>query len=166
MNRLLNICLCCFIQSANRKTNTTIKRSVINLPTPPNLELNPELCRRGGGCFFKLCPNFTKLTPQTQFLTRSSNLHSFFAYDHSYKSYRQFLSALLHAKQRHTNPNPLFTLATKPQHTHTHIHNMHTHTLTHSQLAGGLLSGRYSSADIDKQPEGRFWTVGGRWSKV
>lgn len=34
------------------------------------------------------------------------------------------------------------------------------------QLAGGLLSGRYSKADIDKEQEGRFWTIGGKWAKM
>ncbi len=33
------------------------------------------------------------------------------------------------------------------------------------QLAGGLLTGRYSREDTKRQPEGRFWTVGGKWAK-
>lgn len=35
------------------------------------------------------------------------------------------------------------------------------------QLAGGLLSGRYSKADMEKEQEGRFWTIGGeRFTKM
>jgi hypothetical protein len=32
------------------------------------------------------------------------------------------------------------------------------------QLAGGLLTGKYSKADIDKEQAGRFWTGG--WAKL
>lgn len=42
---------------------------------------------------------------------------------------------------------------------------MHPPTHTPTQLAGGLLSGRYRMAEMDKPSDGRFWTVGGDWAK-
>lgn len=36
----------------------------------------------------------------------------------------------------------------------------------YNPLAGGLLTGRYKKADMEKEQEGRFWTVGGKWTKM